>query len=146
LLRSSTQEGLPQRQTSAFHLPNYLGLPFHILVSPFMPFNPQTKVTNIMMFNRQNLGALVVKEDPHVVTWDDARYGMQEMTIEESYGLGVINEGQAITVANNVKIAPNEFVLPARTVFNLSESGSTFQDVSTIQNFGASPTDVLATN
>ena len=70
--------------SSAFALPNYLGLPFQILVSPFMPFNPDTKVTNIMMFNSQNLGALVVKEDPHVNAWDDARYGIQEMTIEES--------------------------------------------------------------
>ena len=46
------------------------------------------------MFNSQNLGALVVKEDPHVQNWEDARYGIQEMFIEESYGFGIINEGQ----------------------------------------------------
>ena len=45
------------------------------------------------MFNSRNLGALVVKEDPHVQNWEDARYGIQEMFIEESYGFGIINEG-----------------------------------------------------
>ncbi len=38
------------------------------------------------------------------------------MSIEETYGFGILNEGQAIAVAKNVKIRPNEFVLPARTV------------------------------
>jgi len=33
-------------------------------------------------------------------------------------------EGQAIAVARWVKVRPNEFVMPARTVFNLSEAGS----------------------
>jgi hypothetical protein len=34
-----------------------------------MPYTPSTKLTNIMMFNSRNLGALVVKEDPHVMSW-----------------------------------------------------------------------------
>lgn len=55
------------------------------------------------MFNSQNLGALVVKEDPHVQNWEDARYGIQEMFIEESYGFGITNEGQAIAVATDTR-------------------------------------------
>ena len=70
--------------TSAPILPNYLGLPFRILVSPFVNYNPTTRVTDIMMFNSQNLGALIVKEDPHVVAWDDNRYGIQKMAISLS--------------------------------------------------------------
>jgi hypothetical protein len=31
-----------------------------------------------------------------VQNWEDARYGIQEMFIEESYGFGIINEGQSI--------------------------------------------------
>jgi len=77
-------------------LPGYLGLPFQIVVSPFARFDPKTRSTDILMFNSRNLGALVVKEDPHVQTWEDARYGIQEMFVEESYGFGIINEGQAI--------------------------------------------------
>jgi hypothetical protein len=47
-----------------------------------MPCTPETRVTNIYMFESRNLGALVVKEDPHVKSWDDNRYGIQEMAIE----------------------------------------------------------------
>jgi hypothetical protein len=84
--QTSTVEGLPQKQASAPNLPGYLGLPFRIIVSPFARFDPATRSTDILMFNSQNLGALVVKEDPHVQNWEDARYGIQEMFIEESYG------------------------------------------------------------
>jgi hypothetical protein len=37
------------------------------------------------------------------------------MAIEETYGFGILNEGQAIAVAKNVNIRPNEFVMPARS-------------------------------
>lgn len=47
-------------------LPSYLGIPFRILVSPFVHFDPETRTTDIMMFNSRNLGALIVAEEPHV--------------------------------------------------------------------------------
>ena len=90
--QTSTPEGLPQQQNSSAVLPGYLGLPFQIIVSPFARFDPTTRSTDILMFNSRNLGALVVKEDPHVQNWEDARYGIQEMFIEESYGFGIIEE------------------------------------------------------
>jgi hypothetical protein len=37
------------------------------------------------------------------------------MSIEETYGFGILNEGQAIAVAKNGKIRPNELVMPARS-------------------------------
>jgi hypothetical protein len=72
-----------------------------------------------------------VQEEPHVKGWEDAYLGIQNMSIEETYGFGILNEGQAIAVCKNVKIRPNEFVLPARSVFNINEAGSTFEDLST---------------
>jgi len=73
-----------------------------------------------MMFNSRNLGALIVDEDPHVKSWEDGQYNIQNMSVEETYGFGILNEGQAIAVAKNVKIRPNEFVMPARSVFRYS--------------------------
>jgi hypothetical protein len=108
--------------TSAPVLPNYLGLPFKILVSPFVNFDPEARTTDIMMFNSSNLGALIVAEEPHVKSWEDGQYNIQNMSIEEAYGFGILNEGQAIAVMKNVKIRPNEFTMPARTVFNLVSS------------------------
>ena len=69
------------------------------------------------------------------MSWEDNRYGIQEMAIDEYYGLGIINEGQAIATAKTVKVRPNEFVLPARSVFNLNESGSTFESIDGVANF-----------
>ena len=74
-----------------------------------MPFNTQTKTTDIMMFNSRNLGALIVDERPHVREWDEPGMGIQNVGIEESYGFGVLNEGQALAVAKNIRGRPNEF-------------------------------------
>ena len=63
-----------------------------------MYFDPETKLTDIMMFNSRNLGALIVKDEPHVKSWDEPQYGIQNIGIEESFGFGVLNEGQAIAV------------------------------------------------
>lgn len=96
-----------------------------------------------MMFNSKNLGALIVDEDPHVKSWEDGQYNIMNMSIEETYGFGILNEGQAIAVAKNVKVRPNEFVMPARTVFNLSEANNTFTDLTSAAIFDdASPIDV----
>lgn len=57
-------------------------------------------------------------------SWETQPYNIQNMAIDEEYGFGILNEGQAIAVARSVKVRPNEFVMPARTVFNLSEQGA----------------------
>jgi hypothetical protein len=144
--QTSTSAGLPQTQNTSFQLPSYLGLPFKILVSPFVNFNPITRTTDVLMFNSRNLGALIVDEDPHVKSWEDGQYNLTNMSIEETYGFGILNEGQAIAVAKNVKIRPNEFVLPARSVFNLSEANSTFQDANDPSIAVFDPTSPLDVN
>lgn len=70
-------------------------------------------------------------------SWEEQPYNIQNMAIDEEYGFGILQEGHAIAVARNVKVRPNEFVMPARTVFNLSESGSTYEDVDTVNVNGA---------
>lgn len=90
--------------TSAPILPNYLGLPFRILVSPFVHFDPENRVTDIMMFNSRNLGALIVDEDPHVKSWEDGQYNVLNMSIEESRGIGLADFISA--VAYQVSLSP----------------------------------------
>ena len=116
----TTPQGLPQNQTSKFNIPGYANFGnLRILVSPFMNFNVQTKETDIIMFNSRNLGAIIVDEEPHVKSWDEPQYNIQNLGIEESYGFGVLNEGQAIAVARNVKVRANEFVNQARAVVSV---------------------------
>lgn len=79
--------------TSAPVIPNYLGLPFRILVSPFVHFDPETRLTDILMFNSKNLGALIVAEEPHVKSWEDGQYNILNMSIEEPSCVGMSRQG-----------------------------------------------------
>jgi hypothetical protein len=142
--QTSTAQGLPQNQKSAPTLLNYLGLNFRIICSPFVRFDPFQRNTDIMLFDRRNLGALIVDEDAHVNSWKEPAFDISNIALEETYGFGIINEGQAISIAKNIAIRPNEFVLPARSVINLNEADSQFQDISTVTQFGATPINVLA--
>jgi hypothetical protein len=144
--QQSTVEGIAQNMTSAPVLPSYLGMNFKIMVSPFVKFNPLTRTSDIMMFDSKNLGALVVSEDPHVNSWTEPQFNINNIGIEESYGLTILNEAQAVGTAKNVAIKPNEFTLPARAYYNLSDTNSKFQtkEDAGFTEFGATPTDVLA--
>ena len=75
-----------------------------------MFFDTVNKVTDIILFNSRNLGALIVDEKPHVKSWDEPQYSIMNLGIEESYGFGVLNEGQAIAVAKNVSGPPEREV------------------------------------
>ena len=92
------------------------------------------------MFNSRNLGALIVDERPHVKSWDEPQYSIQNLGIEESYGFGVLNEGQAIAVAKNVKVRQNEMSTPARPVISIGSDNTNFQSPSGL--VGANPFDV----
>jgi hypothetical protein len=92
-----------------------------------MMFDVATKTTDIIMFNSRNLGALIVDEKPHVKSWDEPQYSIHNLGIEESYGFGVLNEGQAIAVAKNVKVRQNEMSTPRALIISI---GSTLRSSS----------------
>jgi hypothetical protein len=83
-----------------------------------MMFDVPTKTTDIIMFNSRNLGALIVDEKPHVKSWDEPQYSIHNLGIEESYGFGVLNEGQAIAVAKNVKVHWDERSTPGALILS----------------------------
>ncbi len=119
----STTADLPQNATSAFKIPSYF--PYgnlRVLVSPFMPFDLTTKVTDIILCNSQNLGALIVKDEPHVKSWDEPQYDIHNVGIEESYGFGVLNEGQGIAVIKNVKVTGTDPVFDRSLFVTRSQS------------------------
>jgi hypothetical protein len=92
------------------------------------------------MFNSRNLGALIVDEKPHVKSWDEPQYSIQNLGIEESYGFGVLNEGQAIAVAKNVKVRQNEMSTPARPIISLGAGSLILQSPSGL--VGVTPFDI----
>jgi hypothetical protein len=107
-----------------------------------MNFDTNAKVTDIIMFNSRNLGALIVDERPHVKEWDEPQFGIQNIGIEESYGFGVLNEGQAIAVAKNVRVRANEFNPVARAVVNIGSDDAVLEMPNGL--VGANPINVNA--
>jgi len=113
--------GYPQTMTSAPVLPSYFSVPFRIIVSHFMPFDARTKLTDIYMFDSNELGALIVAEDVTVDEFEDPARDMRKIKLKERYGIGILNEGQAIGTINNIRAIPNQTTLPAQVT--LAQSG-----------------------
>jgi hypothetical protein len=112
-----------EHQNSSMKLPSMLPVPLKIIVSPLVPFNWQTQLTNIMMFDSSNLGVLVVDEEPTTQKWDDLSVDLHSVKIRERYGVAILNEGQAIAVAKGIKVnAYNELILPAVTMADVASA------------------------
>lgn len=117
---STSIEEWDQRLTSRPTPPGYLGLSFNFIVSPFVPFDVDSNTADIIMFNSGNLGALVVDQDPQVMEWKMPEFDLTKMQIAEKYGIAILNEGQAIVTAKDVKVArnyiPDDTVQPTGSV------------------------------
>ena len=103
-------------------LPSYLGMSFRIIVSPFVPFDPRRKLTDIFMFDSRELGALIVDEEVTTEEFLDPKVEMRKIKLRERYGVAILNEGQGIAVMKNVHVVPNEVVLPAQATIDVASS------------------------
>jgi hypothetical protein len=113
----------PQTINSSPNFPD-LGFPFpfQVIVSPFIYFDPINKITDIIICDSNELGVLVVDEDPVTEDFDDPSVDIRKIKIRERYGLAILNEGQGVGVMKNVSIKPNQIVLPARTTIDSAGS------------------------
>jgi len=109
-----------QVMNSAPSLPSYFPFPFRIVVSPFMPFDPDTLLTDVVVFQSGALGALLVDEALTTDEWTDPRVDVRKIKLRERYGIAIYDEGQGVMVARNVKVTPNQVVLPATATYNVS--------------------------
>lgn len=110
----------PNQLNSSPVLPGYLNIPFRIIVSPLVPYDPRRKLTDIYMFDSSELGVLIVDEEVTTEEFDDPRVDIRKIKLRERYGLGILNEGQGIAVLKNVHVVPNEVVLPAQATLDVS--------------------------
>lgn len=114
--------GYGETINSAPTLPGYFNVPFRVIVSPFMPYDPRRKLTDIYMFDSRELGVLIVDEDVMTDEFDDPRVDIRKIKLRERYGIGILNEGKAIATLKNVHVVPNEIVLPAQTTIDVASS------------------------
>ena len=90
-------------------LPNYLNVPFTIMVSPQVPFDPITKTSNIYFIDPENCGALVQSENINHHQWADPERDIQVIKLREKYGVAMLNEGRGVGVVKNVPLTVNRF-------------------------------------
>lgn len=119
---ASPLTAFPQTLNSAPVLPGYMNVPFRVIVSPFVPYDPRKKLTDIYMFDSRELGALIVDEEITIQEFDDPRVDIRKIKLRERYGIGILNEGKAIAVMKNVHVVPNEIVLPAQASIDVASS------------------------
>jgi len=110
----------PQNITSAPQMPAYGNIPLVIIVSPFMFFDPARKLTDIFLFDRNNLGYLLTSEEVTTEDWNDPARDIRHVKLRERYTPAIASEGQAIAVFKNVFVRPNEIVLPAQATIEVS--------------------------
>jgi len=101
--------GAPNLASTYSNVPNLFPAPLRIIVSPFMSYTSASGATpaktDIIMCDTNELGILVIDEEVMNEEFDDPNRDIRSIKFRERYGLGVLNEGQAICVAKNVNIA-----------------------------------------
>lgn len=111
--QSQTQNGAP---VLPVHAPTALS----IIVSPYVPFDAVKRVTDVYLCDRAELGFLIVDEEATTDEFVDPARDMRKLKIRERYALAIKNEGMGVAVMKNVKVAPNEIVLPGEVKIDAS--------------------------
>lgn len=113
---------LDQNLQSPAVIPDYFPYPLKVLVSPFAPYNVTNKTCDIMMFDSNNLGALMVETDVQLDEWEDPSTDTMKVKLKERYGIYIYEEGLGIGVLRNVPIVANEIAFPLQGT--ISAAGS----------------------
>jgi hypothetical protein len=116
---------IDQHLKSAPTVPGYFPYPLRVLVSPYVPFNVESQLADIMVFDSSNLGALITKSPLQVDRWDDMFHDIINVKMKEMYGFGIYNDGLGIGVMKNIPITPNAIAFPAVPTISAAGSGYT---------------------
>lgn len=118
-------------------LPSWAQIPFRIMVSPQVPYDPITKLTDIYFVDPGNAGAIIQAENINHHQWSDPERDIQMIKLREKYAMAIMNEGRGVGVVKNVKCVPNRVADFGVTNVNLDSSAITFPE-------GMAVTDKLA--
>jgi hypothetical protein len=98
----------PYAATTYANVPNMFPSPLRVIVSPFLAYTAASggtaAKTDIIMADTNELGIIVIDEDVTNEEWDDPNRDIRTIKFRERYGLGILNEGKAISVAKNISI------------------------------------------
>lgn len=85
-------------------VPRTFPYPLRIVVSPVVPFNASSLLTDIIMCDSSELGVIIEDQPPTTDEWNDPTVDIRKIKIKERYAIALLNQGRAIRVAKNVKV------------------------------------------
>lgn len=106
---ASTSSDFVPGMNSAPVLPSYLPYNLRIVVSPWVPFDTASKLTDIFLCDSKCLGAIVEEESLTSDNWSDPKTDIKFMKFRERWGILMYEEGMGIGVLKNIKVDQNFF-------------------------------------
>ena len=93
-----------------------LPMPLTMNFSPFVKFDKQHKLFDMYCLDRSEVGVIVQADELTTDSWTDPERDLRNLKCKERYGIGILNNGRAITVARNLAVAPSYPRAPRVTV------------------------------
>ena len=84
--------------------------------SPWVNFDRLNKKFDMYILDRSDIGVIAQKEGLSTDNWTDPERDIRLLKCKERYGIGIYNNGKAITVARNIAVAPS---YPAQPTINI---------------------------
>ena len=97
---------------------NRLPVPMVINFSPWVKFDKLTKRFDMYVLDKSEGGIIAQKEGLTTGNWTDPEKDIRNLKAKERYGIGVLNNGRAITVAKNIAVAPSYPAAPVIAIQN----------------------------
>ena len=111
-----------QNMNAAPVIPNYLGMPLQVLVSPFVPYDAVNNTTTVMVGDSNQFGFLVEEHGPQTTEWMDPETDITKIKIKQRFVVREKDRGLGLAVAKNVVVASNQIILPAQATIDVAGS------------------------
>lgn len=97
---------------------NRLPVPMAINFSPWVKFDKLTKRFDMYVVDKSEVGIIAQREALSTGNWTDPEKDIRNLKAKERYGIGILNNGRAITVAKNIAVAPSYPAAPVIAIQN----------------------------
>lgn len=93
--------------TSAPVMPSYWGVSLRTVVSPLLPYDPETRLCDIFFIQSGSVGMRMVDEDVTRVEWRDEDKELIKVKFKQRDSFVLLNEGRGVYAFRNIKNAQN---------------------------------------
>lgn len=89
----------------------------NVILSPFVSFTAGTPAkSDVFLVDRNEIGTILVKDDMSVDEWNDQTRDLRYLKMKERYDIVCYGDGEGITAAKGVRLAPSYDVEVSRSV------------------------------